>query len=155
DRASTVARLLEEQTANMVSAADLALFGIVENLRRDPAPEAHDPVFENSLRRLLEKIPAVRALFVVGPDGFLVQDSDRDTPRRNLADRDYFRAHLEDPEAGLFIGQPLVSRSVGTWFLGVSRRIEDSDGGFAGVAAAAVDVAYFENLYEQLGLREG
>jgi signal transduction histidine kinase len=153
--AMTLARVLEEQTSSTLRATDLALIGIAEGLRRDPELREHDPTFEDSLRRLLAHVPAVRALFVIGPDGFIIQDSDRDTPRQNLSDRDYFRAQVEDPQRGLFIGEPLVSRSVGTWFIGLSRRVETQEGGFAGVAAAAVDVSYFERLYEELGLGPG
>jgi two-component system, NtrC family, sensor kinase len=153
--AVTLARVLEEQTASVLGAADLALLGIAEGLRRDPALAEHDPAFEDSLRRLLGNLPAVRALFVIGSDGFIVQDSDRDTPRRNLADRDYFRAHAEDPNRGFFVGAPLVSRSVNTWFIGLSRRVETPQGGFAGVATAALDVPYFERFYEGLELGVG
>lgn len=153
--AVTLARLLEEQTAGMLWATDLALLAIAESLRRDAALPIHDPEFEGSLRRLLRNLPLIRALFVIGPDGFIVQDTDRDTPRRNLADRDYFRAHVDDPGRGLFIGQPLVSRSVGTWFVGVSRRIEDANGHFAGVVTAAMETRNFERFYEGLGLQDG
>jgi hypothetical protein len=132
--------VLEEQTASVLGAADLALLGIAEGLRGDPALREHDPAFEDSLRRMLGNLPAVRALFVIGPDGFIVRDSDRDTPRRNLADRDYFRVHAEEPNRGFFVGEPLVSRSVRTWFVGLSRRVETPQGGFAGVATAALDV---------------
>ena len=150
--AVTLVRVLEEQTGNLLQAADLALIGVVESLKREPAPGEHDPAFEAGLRRLVGSLPAVRALFVIGPDGFLVQDSDPDTPRRNLADRDYFQAHAEDPNVGLFVGRPVVSRSVGTWFVSLSRRLEVPQGGFAGVAVAAVEVQYFERFYGDLGL---
>lgn len=153
--AMTLARVLEEQTEGMLWATDLALLGIGESLRRDPTLREHDPAFEDSLRRLLANLPAVRAFFVVGPDGFIIQNSDHDTPRWSLADRDYFRAHVEDPNRGLFVGQPLDSRSKGTLFIGVSRRVETSPGGFAGIAVAAIEVRYFERFYEELGLGGG
>ncbi len=153
--ATTLAYVLQEQTASMLQAADLALLGVAEAMRREPGLPEHDPAFENSLRRLTGHVPAVRALFVIGTDGFIVQDSDRDTPRRNLADRDYFKAHIQGPDRGLFIGRPAVSRSVNHWFIGLSRRVETPEGAFAGVAAAAVDVRYFEGFYQDLGLEAG
>ena len=152
--AATLARVLAEQTDGEIRATDLVLLSIAEGLRRDPNLPEHDPAFEDSLRHLLGHLPAVRALFVIGPDGFILQDSDRDTPRRNLADRDYFEAQIQ-PGRGLFIGQPLISRSVGTWFIGLSRRVETPQGGFAGVAAAALDVRYFEHFYGELGVGAG
>jgi signal transduction histidine kinase len=151
-QAETLARVLDEQTAAMLRATDLALLGIAEGLRREPSLPEHDAEFEDSLRRLVRNLPAVRALYVIGADGFIIQDSDRDTPRANLADRDYFDAHRQAPDRGLFVGQPLVSRSVGTWFMGMSRRLQTADGQFAGVVAAAVELRYFERLYQELGL---
>ena len=92
---------------------------------------------------------------MIGVDGFITQDTDRDTPHRNLADRDYFQVHVNGPDRGMFVGHPLISRSVDTWFIGLSRRVETPAGGFAGVAAAAVDARYFESFYEDLGIRSG
>ena len=44
----------------------------------------------------------MRALFVIGPDGFITQDTDYpSTPRVSLADRPYFQAHEQDPDLGL------------------------------------------------------
>lgn len=151
--AARLARLLEEHTAAAVWAADLALIGIAESLGRQPNLPEHDPAFEDSLRRLLAKLPAVRALFVVGVDGFINQDSDPDTPRRNLADRDYFQAHVGGSDRGLYMDAPLISRSVGTWFVGLSRRVETEQREFIGVAVAALELRYIERFYEELGLR--
>ena len=153
NQASALARVLEEQMANLFHGADQALLGIAEGLRGRPAIGVHDPDFEDSLRRRVENLPAVRALFVIGADGFITQDSDRGTPRRNLADRRYFMVHRDGLAQGLFIDDPLVSRSTGEWFVALSRRLEGPDGKFAGVVAAAVDISYFENFYAELGLR--
>ena len=151
-QAATLARVLEEQMASLFHGADQALLGIVEGLRHGPGLAPHDLDFEDSLRRRLENLPAVRALFVIGPDGFIIQDSDRDTPLRNLADRPYFLAHQNGSAEGLFIDDPLISRSTGEWFVAMSRRLEGPQNGFAGVVAAAVDVSYFESFYADLGL---
>ena len=63
-----------------------------------------------------------RAFFVVDTAGFIAHDTDYpNTPRRTLADRDYFIAHKKDPGLGLYVGMPLRSRSVDKWFVPVSR----------------------------------
>lgn len=151
-QAATLARVLEEQMASLFHGADQTLLGIAEGLRNRPEMGAHDPDFENSLRRRLKNLPAVRALFVIGTDGYIVQDSDRDTPRRNLADRQYFLAHQNGTVPEFFVDEPLISRSTGNWFVALSRGSESPDGEFAGVVVAAVDITYFENFYADLGL---
>jgi signal transduction histidine kinase len=151
--ATRLAHLLEEQTSRTFQAVDLTLIGVVDALRLAPALPDHDPPFEDALRRRRDALPQVRALWVVGPDGFARQNSEHpSTPRLHLADRDYFTVHARDPQAGLYIGPPLVSRSRGISFVSMSRRIETPDGRFGGVAVAAVEPRYFESFYDALDL---
>lgn len=150
--ANRLAHVLEEQSARAVQAVDLTLAGIVDALRLTPTLPAHDAVFEDMLRRRRDQLPQVRALFVVGPDGYITQDTDRDTPHVGVADRGYFQAHVRDARRGLYVGPPLVSRSVGTWFVSLSRRLDAPDGSFAGVVVAAVEPRYFERFYRELSL---
>ena len=153
--ARTLAQVLQEQTSRTVQAVDLTLTGIIEALHLSPPLADHDPSFEEALRRRLATLPYIRALFVIGPDGFITQDSDHPlTPRVSLADRDYFKAHLQDPTLGLHIGPPLLSRSVGIWFVSMSRRLRGPAKPFAGIAVAAVEPRYFAGSYEALGLGE-
>ncbi len=153
--AHALARVLEEQTARGLQAVDLTLTGIIDALMLSPGLGDHNPVFEDKLRERLKALPQVRALFVIGPDGFITQDTDHpDTPRVTLADRDYFIAHAADPSPMLRISKPLISRSVGAWFISVSRRITHSDGRFGGIAVAAVEPRHFERFYRELTVGE-
>ncbi len=72
-----------------------------------------------------------------------------------MADRPYFQAHREDPDLGLHIGQPLRSITTDFWFIGLSRRIANADGGFGGVVVAAVEPRYFKRFYENISVGEG
>lgn len=150
-RAENLVHVLDEQTRSAVRAVDLSLLGIVYALRLQPETPHHDPILTQMLRSRVAELPYVRALFVVGADGFIIQDSDLDTPRRNLADRDYFQVHVNNPRSGLFIGAPLRSRSTGApWFLSVSRRITLADGTFYGVAVAAIEPHFFARFYSRI-----
>jgi signal transduction histidine kinase len=154
--ASTLVRLLAEQTERTVQAIDFTLIAMRDGLRAVPTPPLNDPVYRAVLNERLRDLPYVRALFVIGPDGFITHDTGYPTtPMVNLADRSYFRAHQEDPEIGLHIAEPLRSRSVGSWFVSFSRRVTDADGSFGGVVVAAVEPGYFKSFYERLGIGEG
>jgi two-component system, NtrC family, sensor kinase len=72
----------------------------------------------------------------------------------SLADRGYFVAHAEHGDLGLYIAPPLQSRSVGVWFVSVSRRVPSADGSFAGIIVAAVEPRYFEQFYGNMALGE-
>ncbi len=148
--------VLEEQAARAFQGVDLTLIGVADAIAVAPRLGVHDPAFQDALTRKLEHLPFVRALFVIGADGFITQDTDHPkTPRVTLADRGYFRFHQDDPAAGLYIGPPLISRSAGVWFISMSRGITGRDGRFAGIVVAAVEPRYFQHFYQKLNLGDG
>ncbi len=150
--------LLEDQARRTVDVLDLTLSRVGERLGSEPGATPHDAAVSRYLEAELSRLPYVRAIFVVGPDGYIVQDSDRGTPRKYLGDRDYFQAHTSGLRPTLFIGKPLTSRSsqIGSpWFLSISKAIRRADGGLAGVVVMAVEPAYFARLYSQLAGEQG
>jgi signal transduction histidine kinase len=154
-RASELSRLVEEQTIRSVQAVDLVLQGMADAVRTFTIPE-HDPAFQQVLAKRLQVLPHVRALFVIGADGFITHDSDHPaTPRVSLADRDYFKVHESDPSVGLHIGRPLLSRSVRRWFVSVSRRVDRPDGSLGGIVVAAVEPAFYDRFFGELRLAPG
>lgn len=149
-------RVLSEQTERTIQAIDANLQGTATELAGTPGLVDNDPVFLTNLRRRLRSLPYARALYVVGADGFISQDTDYPaTPRVSLADRSYFLAHKNNPSLGLHINVPLKSRSLGVWFVALSRRINHPDGSFAGIVVAAMEPLYFEQFYRQLWVGNG
>jgi two-component system NtrC family sensor kinase len=69
----------------------------------------------------------------------------------NLADREYFRAHLENRSLKSAIWPPLRSRADAGWFLAVTRPIAE-DGPFRGVVVGTIEPHYFQALFGRLGL---
>lgn len=150
--ADNLARLLDEQTHRIFQTTDLALRHVVERLERVPPPR-DDPDIRDYMRMVVAELPQLRALFVIGSDGFLIHDTDYPrTPAVSLADRDYFTVHQHGSQVGLHIGHAVRSRSVGKWFVPVSRRVDKPDGSLAGVAVAAVEPRFFEDFYRELKL---
>ena len=152
----TLAHVLSEQTARTIQSIDLNLQSISAEFAGSAGLADNDSRFFTDLRKRLDSLPYARALFVIGADGFILQESDYPAPPRvSLADRAYFIAHKENSSLGLHIGAPLQSRSVGTWFVSLSRRIERPDGSFAGIVVAAMEPLYFEQFYRQLWVGSG
>lgn len=148
-------RLLAEQTERTIQAIDFTLIGMRDALVVAPMLPPDDAAFRAAMKHRLESLPYVRALFVIGPDGFLKHDTDYPATRRvSLADRPYFRAHRDFADVGLHIAQPLRSRSVGAWFVSLSRRITNPDGSFGGIVVAAVEPRYFKRFYKDLDIGE-
>ncbi len=147
--AEHLARTLEQHAARTLEAVDLSLRMVVLTYQSQLARGALDEaaLHQLMLRRAEESEP-IRALLVLNADGKSVVDSAA-LPARPLdaGDRLYFRVHYEHPRLGLFIGPPVRSRITGQWAISVSRRVEASDGSFAGAVVAALDPAHLERFY--------
>ena len=70
----------------------------------------------------------------------------------NIADMPHIAVHRSDNRSELFIGKPIRGRTTGQTSIHLTRRLNDRDGSFAGVAVAAVDPEYFSSFYEGLKL---
>ena len=66
----------------------------------------------------------------------------------NVADRPYFRIHLEHDTGVAFVGKAQRNRSTGHWTLQFSRRLNAVDGSFDGIVVVAVEPGYFTSAYE-------
>ncbi len=150
-----LAGLLAEQTERTIQAIDLTLIGMRDALRVAPSMPPNDAAYRATLIDRLKSLPYVRALLVVGPDGFIIHFTDDQAgPLVSLADRPYFQAHRDNPGLDLHIGRPLRSRSRGLWFVSFTRRIDNPDGSFGGIVLAAVEPRYFNRFYKGLSLGE-
>ncbi|KVR44342.1 sensor domain-containing diguanylate cyclase [Burkholderia ubonensis] len=94
------------------------------------------------------------AMLVLDENGNVIVDSVGDVPRKgNFSDREYFKVHRNNPNVGLYVSDPYLSRlRGGSPSIALSRRISRPDGSFAGVAVVAVELEYFHKLFAGLSL---
>jgi diguanylate cyclase (GGDEF)-like protein/PAS domain S-box-containing protein len=71
----------------------------------------------------------------------------------NVADREYFRIHLEHDSGKLFIGKPITGRLTDIEQIPFARRINKADGTFGGMAIAFVPPERFTNILQGATLR--
>lgn len=76
-------------------------------------------------------------------------------PGHNVADRSYFIAQRDGTTAGLFMSEPIVTRSEGHVAVVLSRRLDDQNGNFAGVVTAVVDLEDLKEYYQAVNLGMG
>jgi diguanylate cyclase (GGDEF)-like protein len=94
------------------------------------------------------------AIEVFDAAGRLIVDASTLDPRpENRADEEYFTAHRDNPDVGLFISRPMLHR--GAYSIVLSRRITGPDGSFQGVVAGSLRFSYFHELFGRLQLGEG
>lgn len=98
-------------------------------------------------------LPQLHGLFVYDAQGRWVITSSALIPAGvNNRDREYFQYHLENAERGVHISPAVRSRSTGDWIIPVSRRLNNPDGSFAGVALATLRLSYFSDYYAGFSL---
>jgi diguanylate cyclase (GGDEF)-like protein len=91
------------------------------------------------------------AIQVFDAEGRLTIDaSTLDPLPENRADEEFFLAHRDDPDMGLFISRPMLHR--GAYSIVLSRRITAEDGSFLGVVAGSIRFSYFHDLFGRLHL---
>ena len=106
------------------------------------------------MARRLEDVPFVRAIFIIGADGWLIHDTDYPkTPNITLADRVYFQAHVRDPSISETFSAPVLSRSGTGWFLPVTHALRRSED-FQGIVVAALQAAHFDEAFRNVGLAD-
>jgi len=79
-------------------------------------------VAHEQMRDTAKKLPGVRAIIALGPDGYLKHDSYQFPAQElDLSDRSYFRAAKGTSE--LVIGSTVIGRTSGTVFLPLAKRV--------------------------------
>lgn len=152
-----VSLVLAEQTTRALQNVDLVLQNAQGRLSGLLGQSWRIPLAEYPIHVMLQGritgIPQISSIFVVDAAG-AVANSSREFPIPHIfvGDREYFLAQKNDPQRGLFIGTPLRNRLDGFWTLYLSRRINGPGGRFAGVVVVALNLGYFEGLYQSISL---
>lgn len=89
----------------------------------------------------------IHGLFVLDVQGAWLINSQGTTPEgANSADREYFIHHRDDTSLATQVGKPIVSRLTGVWVIPVSRRLNDTNGRFAGVVLVTINLAHVRDM---------
>ena len=148
-----VAGALAEQAARALQATDLILG---QAMLLDPDAPGAPPDRESIpglLQRHMSGVPQVRNLFLFDPARQLHLSTAPTGAKNDLSDRSYYLAQRAQPDLGLFVSEPFVSRATGEPTFVLSRRLPGP--GFRGIAGASVDVGYIRRFYSALDLGPG
>ncbi len=143
---------LERDIARTLAVYDLSMHGAAEALKLPGIDEASTAIQMAAIFDRAAGADYLGVMRVMDASGGVVTDYPSGRAMRPyLADRDYFTVHKDHADIGLYVSQPLSSRSLGgAPIIVLSRRLTAGDGGFGGVVAGVLKVAYFDDLFEKL-----
>jgi len=147
-----VANALAEQTAWSVQAVDLLLLDTARWYRTE-ARSIPSERLDAALAIRTAGLQQVRRVMIVDAQGTpRYRSLGFSLPNLNVSDRSYFIAQRDSASAGLFMSEPLVTRSEGRAAVAFSRRLDDESGNFAGVVTATVDLDDLDQFYRATNL---
>lgn len=130
---------------------DLSLRTIAERMNMPVLEEVPAEVRHLALFDRVSRASGYGSIFVLDQSGRSFLDSNSLVPRRlDGSDRLYFTTHRDNPDAGLFIGRPWVTRVSGLEMIPLSRRFSYADGSFAGVIVGAIKLSHFREVFDRL-----
>jgi diguanylate cyclase (GGDEF)-like protein/PAS domain S-box-containing protein len=132
--------------------ADALLVGIAERMEHVPLSAEFRERMRAWFVRQLQNSEQFLSFAVIDASGELIVSSRGAKELLNFSDRDYFIYHREHTEDALHIGAPVHGRS--GWSIPVTRRLNNLDGTFGGVAVAALNPQHFQDLYDRLEIGE-
>jgi PAS domain S-box-containing protein len=149
---SNMAKALAEQTSWTLQAVDLLLLDTARWYRSDSHEIPRERLNEVLANRTAG-VGQVRQVMIVDAQGNQRYSSLKSAPPiHNVSDRSYFLAQRDGAASGLFISEPLVTRSENRAAVELSRRLDDEDGKFAGIVTAVVDLEDLAHYYQAVNV---
>ncbi len=155
-----LALVLGEQTNRSLQSIELAETNIIDRLRLVHATDVEDfrriassSVADATLKSIANNSPQLYELMLIDAYGSAINSS-RVLPLvdSEVADQDYFRTLKADPTLTSFISAPTYVRSAKRWTIHIARQVRNGDGQLLGLLLAAVNLHYFEELYQRVSL---
>jgi len=132
--------------------ADAILLGAVERLEHEPLNAGARERMQAWFVKEVKNSPEFVAFGVLDEKGVMVVSLLHDSAQARFGDRDYFIYHRAHDDNVVRISSPVRSEASGEWLIPVTRRFNKPDGSFGGVAVAAVNPRYFQDIYDRLEL---
>ena len=155
---SNLSNVAAQHADQTVAAADAVLNRVVAQVR-DGAPadatQLRRLVATESMHRFIaerqRELPQIEVVSLVADNGDVLNLSRTyPPPAINLADRDYFIAHRDDPALELMLSAPVRNRGNGQWTFFLARKLRNPQGRMIGLALVGIRSDYFERFYRSV-----
>ena len=144
---------LESEIAGTIKTDDIALLTVIEDYKKQRAAGINEKELNTYIERVRSRLPEIDALRITDAKGVLVYGSDvSPSTKTSLADRPHFIRLRDDPNAGLVISKPQVSRINQKWVIVLARRIDQPDSSFGGIVFAAITLEQLSRTFAALNV---
>lgn len=149
-----LARLLEQDVRNSFFRIDLAIQAVADEASRQMRLGRLDAEAINAfIARQAARLPEMSYLRLTDAQGNLLYGTGlRPELKVNVADREFFIRHRENPQSGLIVSKPVVSRTSGKWQLVLTRRVSLADGSFGGMVPALIELEKISEKFLNLNI---
>ncbi len=157
DTADNLSLILQKDIERNLEIYELSMEAVVDGVKDPDVLRLPPKVQQQILFDRSSNAKDMGSLLVTDAAGDIVLDSRSVPPRKNnLADRDYFQIHQESaPYMGVYISKPFSPRAAGADLsIGLSQRLDDAQGQFAGIVVGTMRLNYFRRLFDGLALGE-
>ena len=150
--------LLAEHAHQTLSSADIVLRSITEQVgdgRVTTEDQFRQLMTSADIHRMLRDrtkgLPQIDVATIVALNGDVLNFTRSwPAPPINLADRDYVKAHVADPNLDIVISAPVQNRGTGRWTFYLARKIKSRDGQVLGLALAGIESEFFASYYQRV-----
>jgi PAS domain S-box-containing protein len=149
-----ISTLLEQQIKGELNSIDIGLLAVKHEAEHQI--KLHNGMNNNELNRYIKMqhtyLPNVQGIRILDVRGDAILGTGGVTPgvTINLADRDYFIYQRDNPKGDVYFSKPILGRVAKTWIIGMSRRLNNPDGSFAGIIYASIALDHYTNLFSSL-----
>jgi diguanylate cyclase (GGDEF)-like protein len=134
---------------------DLSLRAVIENMNYPGVDSVGKDIRQMVLFDRAATAKYLASIKVLDENGRLILHSRTVAPAmKNYGTRDYFLVHHDNPDLGLYIGHPFIGGS-GKYRIGISRRLSQADGSFAGIVVGTMELDYFQDMFGRVTMSPG
>lgn len=151
-----LARAIGQHAEDTFRLANGFLTGLVERAEHGETDPAQRERLRAFMMASMATLPGVRLVAITDAKGNVLAGSAPTAAGLNLADTDEYRFHIAHADRDLHYGHPTRNHVTHEWLIPLTRRVDNPDGSFAGMAVAALDMDYFTKFYQTFDIgRQG
>lgn len=140
--------LQKTQAVQMSGSLDVINFTL-RNIAHDVTEKRQQPLAETLRGYIPDIASSVSAIGITDADGKVTAHTNPAAARLDLAAREYFQFHRDNPSSGFHLSGPFIGNASERALLIASRPIRLTSGKFAGIVVAVIDPAIFGAYWRQ------